>query len=320
MQADIHAIDAGDSASALLARAVAALASGGASRVVAVGGSEGRAMLARAGLRIDSWACPPCGIMRLAARPLARAVAAACGSEAPGAVTCWSADPARASALAHRMWRALPRADVGIGSLNQAADALRNGLDSLARAGASADAGDGFANELREAIGAGAESLVVLGAADAPMRANSLRMLDVAGRAMLAGADAHLVLPSCMPHMARTRRYARGLGLDRRLHVIDGAEWPVRLWHGADMVLTADESPLVHAAAAAVGVRVVAAPGQASDESVPARREAAAGVRDSAATELLAAARARAQFGMNASAAAARACAQSAMNASAASA
>lgn len=305
MPADVHAIDAGEGASALLAQAVAALSAGGARRVVAIGTSDGRAMLARAGLRIDAWACPPCGIMRLAARPLARAVAAACGGEAPGAVTCWSADRTRASALAHCIRRALRRADIGTGALDAAADALRNGVGSTARAGASASEGDGFARELREAIGAGAASLVVLGAADAPMRAHTLRMLDVAGRAMLAGADAHLMLPACMPHLARARRYARGLGLDRRLHVIDGAEWPVPSWHAADMVLAADESPLVRAAAAAAGIRVVAAPGQVGDESVPALREAAAAVRDGAATALLAAARARAHSAMNASAASA---------------
>ena len=144
---------------------------------------------------------------------------------------------------------------------------------------------------------------MVVGAADAPQLANALRMLDVTGRAMLAGADAHLVIPACMPELVRTERYARGLGIDVRVHVVEGADWPVPWWRAADALLVTEAAPLVEAAASAVGVRVLSAPGHAGDEASPVRRATAATVRDGASTALVAAARARVQSDRNAAAA-----------------
>lgn len=299
----VHVIDAGDGASALLACAVGAIASAEGSSVVAVGTSAGRRALERGGLRIQAWASPPCGIMRLAARPVARAVVAACGESVPSAATCWSADAGRASALASCMRRAMPRVEVRTGSILDAAAALRAGAGAGVTAAASADDAAGDRLEARVAIGAGETSLVVLGAADAPRLANALRMLDVAGRAMLAGADVHLVLPACVTQLVRTQRYARGLGIDGRVHVVEDADWPVPWWRAADLLLVTEAAPLVEAAAIAVGVRVLSAPGHAGDEASPVRRAAAATVRDGASTAIVAAARARVQSDRNASAA-----------------
>jgi hypothetical protein len=155
---------------------------------------------------------------------------------------------------------------------------------------------------LRDLLGASEASLVVVGAADAPRCANAGRMLDVVGRAMLAGADAHLILPESMPNLARMWRYARGLGLGSRVHVTAGAEWPVPWWRAADAVLVTDESPMSRAVAASMGIHAVHAPGHPGDESVPERRAAGAAARDSAASALVSAARERRQSAMNASA------------------
>lgn len=303
MPAHVHVIDAGDGASALLASAVAALASSEGGAVVAMGTTEGRAMAVRAGVRIDAWASLPCGLMRLAARPLARAVRAACSGEDPSAATCWSAHGDRAGELASCARRAFPRADVRAGAVTEAARQLACGHGDAAAASSMPAAVARL--EMRASLGAQAQSLVVMGAADAPHLANTLRMLDVAGRAMLAGADAHLVIPSCMPQLVRTQRYAQGLGLEARLHVIDGAEWPLPWWRAADVILATQDAPLVEAVASAMGMQVMHAPGRASDESDPERRGDAAAMRDSVASALVDAARARGQSAMNESAASA---------------
>lgn len=305
MPASVHVIDAGDGASALLACVVSEIASAEGSGVVAVGPSGGREVLERGGLRIDASASPPCGIMRLAARPVARAVRTACGGQSPGAVTCWSADGDRASELASCMRRAMPRADVRAGSIADASEALRSGAFTRPSASGTAWVGATTRCDARAAIGAADRSLVVLGAADAPHLANSLRMLDVVGRAVLAGADAHLVLSECMPQLARTQRYARGLGLEGRLHIVEGAEWPAAWWRAADALLVTGAAPLVDAVAVALGVPVVSAPGHAGDEASQERRAAAAAVRDRASSALVQAARGRTQSAMNASAASA---------------
>lgn len=197
----------------------------------------------------------------------------------------------------------MPRVEVRTGSILDAAAALRAGAGAGVTAAASADDAAGDRLEARVAIGAGETSLVVLGAADAPRLANALRMLDVAGRAMLAGADVHLVLPACVTQLVRTQRYARGLGIDGRVHVVEDADWPVPWWRAADLLLVTEAAPLVEAAAIAVGVRVLSAPGHAGDEASPVRRAAAATVRDGASTAIVAAARARVQSDRNASAA-----------------
>ena len=305
MPSAVHVIDAGDGASALLAYAVSEIASREVGSVVAVGPSGGRRMLERGGLRIDAWASPPCGIMRLAARPVARAVRAACGADDPIRLTCWSADEDRASELASCVQRALPRAEVGTGAIADASAVLCSG--ALTRQEVCEAAWDAAESRCgaRAAIGAGDGSLVVLGAADAPQLANALRMLDVAGRAVLAGADVRLVLPACMPQLVRAQRYARGLGLDSRLHLVEGAEWSAPWWRAADALVVTESAPLVGAAAGAIGLPVVSALGHAGDESSPERRAAAAVSRDRASTALVAAARERAQSAMYASAASA---------------
>lgn len=303
MTGAVHVIDADGGASALLASAVAACVAGDECSVIALGPSAGRAMLARGGVRVDAWASAPCGLMRLAARPLRRAALAACGGQEPRTATCWSADPVRADALAACMRRAARHAEVRVGGTDAMADALRRACHTAASPVRGASASAVARHDARAALGAGEGSLVVIGAADAPLRANALRMLDVAGRAMLAGADAHLVLPECMPHLARTRRYARGLGLEARLHMVEGAEWPVPWWHAADVILVSGAAPLVGAAAGALGLQVVSAPGHESDESSPERRAASARTRDAAAAALVGSARARAQSVRNASAA-----------------
>ncbi len=144
---------------------------------------------------------------------------------------------------------------------------------------------------------------MVVGAADAPYVANALRMLDVAGRAMLAGADLHLVLSACMPQLVRAQRYARSLGLDGRLHIVEGADWPVPWWRAADVLLVTGTAHLAEAAAGAIGVPVVSAPGREGDEASPERRAEAASVRDGASTALIEMARGRTQSAMSASAA-----------------
>ena len=199
----------------------------------------------------------------------------------------------------------MPRADVRAGAVADASAALRSGASNRPSASGTAWYGAKARCDARAAIGAADGSLVVLGAADAPQLANALRMLDVAGRAMLAGADAHLVIPACMPQLVRTQRYARGLGIDGRLHIVEGAEWPVPWWRAADALLVTDAAPLVVAAAGPVGVPVVSAPGRAGDEAIPENRAAAASVRDRASASLLEAARARTQSAMSASAASA---------------
>jgi hypothetical protein len=305
MRADVHVIDAGAGASALLASAVMAIAAGEGTPVVAVGSTAGLGMLACGGLRVDAWCSPPCSIMRLAVRPVARAVRAACSGAEPDALTCWSADTTRASALSACVGRAMPGSAVRLGVVGDALVALERdaplgrgvGNDPIFAADARRDA--------RSAIGAGESSLVVVGAADAPLRANAVRMLDVAGRAMLAGADVHLVLPDCMPDMSRTRRYARGLGLEPRLHIVDDAARPMPWWGAADAVLVTEASPLVCAVARAMGTPAVSAPGHAGDEATPERRAASASARDAAAVALVAMARARPQPARNASAASA---------------
>ena len=199
----------------------------------------------------------------------------------------------------------MPRAEVRTGSILDAAAALRAGAGiGVAAAASPGGAADGRI-DARAAIGAGEPSLVVLGAADAPRLANALRMLDVAGRAMLAGADAHLVLPSVMPQLVRTQRYARGLGLESRVHIIDDADWPGEWWRAADVLLVTEAAPLVEAFAGAIGARVLSAPGHPGDEGSPERRSAAALVRDAASAALVAAARERPQSAMKASAASA---------------
>lgn len=304
MPAAVHVIDAGEGASALLACAVRGISAGEGARVVAVGTSAGRAMLARAGLLVDGWAGPPCGAMALASRPVARAVHAACG-HAPDALTCWSADAPGASALEACVRRALPRCDVRAGSVASARGALAAAVEPGGPLSVAVEGSEDARRDARAAIGAGDASLVVVGAADAPHLANALRMLDVAGRAMLAGADVHLVLPACMPQRVRVQRYAQGLGLDGRLHIVEGAEWPTPWWRAADALIVADAAPLVDAAAGAIGVRVISAPGRMGDDASPELRAASASVRDRASTSIVAAARERAQSAMNASAASA---------------
>jgi hypothetical protein len=303
MRADVHVIDAGGGASALLASAVMAIAAGEGAPVVAVGPTAGLEILACGGLRVDAWCSPPCSIMRLAVRPVARAVRAACSGAEPDALTCWSADTRRASALSVCVRRAMPRAAVQVGAIGEALVAL----DRDVRLGARVSGGPGndshVRRDARAGLGVAESSLVVVGAADAPLRANAVRMLDVAGRAMLAGADVHLVLPDCMPEMSRTRRYARGLGLESRLHIIDDAAWPTPWWGAADAVLVTEESPLVCAVARAMGTPAVSAPGHAGDEATLERRAASASSRDAAAVALVAMACARHQPAMNASAA-----------------
>ncbi len=201
--------------------------------------------------------------------------------------------------------RALPSADVSVGSVASAAVALvASALCGGPLFAAAVDA-EGARRSARASIGAGDPSLVVVGAADAPHLANALRMLDVAGRAVLAGADVHLVLPACMPQLVRTQRYAQGLGLDGRLHIVEGAEWPAPWWRAADALLVTEDAPMVEAVAGALGVHVLSAPGHAGDEASAERRAEAASVRDRASTALVAAARERAQSAMKASAASA---------------
>jgi hypothetical protein len=314
MAAAAHVIDAGAGASALLACAVRVMAHADGCPVIALGDSAGRAMLARGGLRADSWASAPCGMLRFGVRPLARALRAACGGDLPASVTCWSADAGRAVDLVRCARRAIGRADVDSGRTDDAVAALggtaalvmRSGHDRVDAAAPAHSLLEGSGtlprDALRESIGASEGSLVVVGAADAPRCADAGRMLDVVGRAMLAGADAHLVLPDCMPNLARTWRYARGLGIGSHVHVTAGAEWPVPWWRAADAVLVTDESPMARAVAASMGIRTVHALGNPGDESVPERRAAAAAARDSAASALVSAARERRQSAMNESA------------------
>jgi hypothetical protein len=305
MAGAVHVIDAGPGASALLAAAVAAMAPQEGQCVVALGSSAGRAILTRGGVRIDAWASPPCGMMRLAARPLARAVLAASGGREVAELLCWSADPGRAASIESCARGALPRAQVQMGSLPHAARVL----GAHAAQVMEGDRADGEAaaarRAARESIGARESSVVVLGAADAPLAVRPDLMLDVAGRAMLAGADLHLVVPACMPHLDRTQRYARGLGLDGRVHVVEGADWPRPWWQAADALLVAGQSPLAESFADAIGLSVIRAPADAADALRPERRAATAAVRDASALSLVAAARARAQSAMNASAASA---------------
>ena len=299
----VHVIDAGEGASALLASAVMEIAGDAGAPVVAVGPTAGLGILARGGLRVGAWCNPPCGIMRLAARPVARAVRAACSGAEPDALTCWSADARRASDLCVCVRRAMPRAQVQMGAIGEALMALdRGGCLGVKVCSGTVDASDAR-RDARAALGVAESSLVVVGAADAPLRANAVRMLDVAGRAMLAGADVHLVLPDCMPDMSRTRRYACGLGLEPRLHIVEDAASPIPWWGAADAVLVTEASPLVCAAARVMGMPAVSAPGELGDEATPERRAASATVRDSAAVALVAMARARHQLAMNASAA-----------------
>lgn len=317
MAAAAHVIDAGAGACALLACAVRVIARADGCPVVALGDSAGRAMLARGGLRAESWASAPCGMLRFGVRPLSRALRTACGGDLPASVTCWSADAGRAVDLVRCARRAIGRADVDAGRTDAAVAALGGTAALVMRSGhdcadAAAPAhspleGSGTLprDALRDSIGASEGSVVVVGAADAPRCADAGRMLDVVGRAMLAGADAHLVLPECMPNLARTWRYARGLGIESRVHVTPGAEWPVPWWHAADAVLVTDESEMAGAAAGSIGIRTVRASGCAGDDSVPERRAAAAAARDLAASVIVSAARERRQSAMNASAASA---------------
>jgi hypothetical protein len=317
MAAAAHVIDAGDGASALLACAVRAVADADGCPAVALGDSAGRATLARGGLRIASWASAPCGLLSFAVRPLARALRAACGGDAPGSVTCWSADLGRALAMVRCVRHATGRADVDAGRIDDAVAALTGAAAAERWAGhahfvamapgCTSSSGEEALSRpaMRESIGASDGSVVVLGAADAPRCANTERMLDVAGRAMLAGADARLVLPECMPHVARAWRYARGLGLESRMHAVVGADWPVPWWRAVDAILVTDESPMVRSVAQAMGIPVVSAPGRPDDASSPGRRAAAAAARDAAAIALVSAAREPRQSAMNASAASA---------------
>jgi len=295
MAAGLHVIDAGDGASPLLACAVRAVADADGCKVVALGDSSGRALLSRGGLSLDAWAGMPCRTFRFAARPLARAARAACDGHSPSGATCWSADPERAQALVRCVRRAFGTADAHAGALGDAICALSPRAETEAPP----------REAMRESIGARAGSMLVMAAADAPRCANTGRMLDVVGRAMLAGLDVHLVVPECMPHVVRTWRYARGLGLEARVHVIEGAEWPVPWWSAADAVLVTDESPLVCSVASSVGIRFVRALGRPDDASSPERRAASAAARDAAASALIDAARGRPQSAMNASAASA---------------
>lgn len=306
MSVAVHVIDAGDGASAMLASALAVVGARDGGRVVAVGDSAGREMLAGGGLRIDAWTGTPCGVMRLARRPVSRAVRAACGGASPTSARCWSPVERRASDLASVVRRAFPQCAVRTAPMHEAVAALDSAPEVCGDPSGGAGTPHAAARRgAREAIGVGDESLVVLAAADAPRVASSLRMLDVVGRAMLAGADAHLVMPACMQHLVRTRRYARGLGIDGRLHVVDGAERPLPWWHAADVVLVTADSPLVESVARLIGLRVLSAPGHQRDEAIPELRASAALVRDGVATALIAAARARGQPAMNASAASA---------------
>ena len=246
-----------------------------------------------------------------------RVLRAACGGDAPMGVTCWSADPGLAQALVRSVRRAVARADVHAGSVGDAIASLdvvggierRMGhapIDAVAPVpGAPPGTEAPSRHALRESIGASEGSVVVAVAADAPRCAHAGRMLDVVGRAMLAGADVHMVLPGCMPHMARTLRYARGLGIDSRVHVIEGAEWPMPWWRASDAVLVTDESPMVCSVASAMGIMVVRALGRPDDASSPERRAASAAARDLAASALIDAARERSQSAMKASAASA---------------
>jgi len=327
MAPTVHLVDAGDGASALLACAVAAESAACDSGIVGVGTTSGRAMLARGGLRVGAWANPPCGLLRLAHRAVRRAVIACSGGIAPQEASCWSAVPERARMLASCARRALPAADVRARDLAEACDAMRSArwLGRPGASGAGAVIGhpveatgvsSGSRRRLRTSIGAGDAALVVAGAADAPLRADAHRLLDVAGRAMLAGADVHLLLPACMPHLSRTLRFARGLGLGERVCVIEGGEWTHPWWDAADAVLVAGPAVLVEAAAAAWNLPVVAAPGGADDAACTERRAAGAAARDGAAMTLIGMARARQGPATDAP----RAGLQPAMNASAASA
>lgn len=287
MENTVHLVDAGEGASSLLGCAVAALAAGGGARIAVVGTTAGRAMLAAGGLHSDAWASPPCGMLRFAHRAVRRALESACGGESAGEVVCWSAVPARSQELAECARRASRGTHVHEGHLQAACDALRS-VQGLGRGG------DRPARvEMRGSLGATEASLVVLGAADAPLQCDAQRMLDVAGRAMLAGADVHLLLPACAPGCARTIRFARGLGLCARVHVIEGAQWPQPWWDAADAALVTGPSPLVAAAAELCRLPAVAAPGGAGDASCTERRAAGAAERDGAATELLRLARER---------------------------
>lgn len=273
MDRTIHLVDAGEGASPLLAGALAASSGSRDALAVAFGGSAGRALLVRGGLRIDAAAAAPAGMLRLGVRPLRRAVMGACGAGVPASVTCWSGLPYRAEALCACARRALPGRAVAPGDVHSLAAALGSvapGADApgTALAGLARDSS-------RRALGASEAALLVLGLADAPALIDAHRMLDVAGRAMLAGADVHLVLPACARGLARTLRYARGLGLAARVHVMEGAEAPGPWWSAADAVLVTADAPLVHAACTARGLAVVDASAEAGGRGGEARDRAA---------------------------------------------